>query len=122
MGDWLYRKVAGIDIDPAAPGFKSIIIKPHPGSEMNNVSATHDSPYGKVSSAWEIKDGNFILTVNIPVNTTASVNVPSTGKTMEMNDMPVPVIDPLSAEGVDYNYIEVKIGSGQYTFVSPYLK
>ncbi|KPL11219.1 MAG: alpha-L-rhamnosidase, partial [Bacteroides sp. SM23_62] len=122
VGDWLYRKVAGIDIDPEAPGFKSIIIKPHPGSGMNNVSATHISPYGEVSSAWEIKDGNFILKVNIPVNTTATVYVPSADKTLKMNDMMVPATDPVRAEGVDYDYFEVKIGSGQYTFVSPYLK
>ena len=120
VGDWLYRKVAGIDIDPAAPGFKSIIIKPHPGSEMNNVSATHDSPYGKVSSAWEIKDGNFILTVNIPVNTTASVNVPTTGGTVLLSDKGIEGADPQAAEGVDYSYVEVKVGSGQYTFISPY--
>jgi alpha-L-rhamnosidase len=122
VGDWLYRKVAGIDIDPEAPGFKSIIIKPHPGGKMNNVSASHISPYGEVSSAWEIKDGNFILKVNIPVNTTATVYVPSADKTLEMNDIMVPVTDPVRAEGVDYDYVEVKIGSGQYTFVSPYLK
>jgi alpha-L-rhamnosidase len=109
-----------MDIDPAVPGFKSIIIKPHPGGEMNNVSASHDSPYGKVSSAWEIKDGKFILKVDVPVNTTASVYVPSTGKTLEMNNMPVPVLDPISKEGLDYDYVEVKVGSGQYTFVSPY--
>jgi alpha-L-rhamnosidase len=120
VGDWLYRKVAGIDIDPAAPGFKSIIIKPHPGSEMNNVSATHDSPYGKVSSAWEIKDGNFILTVNIPVNTTASVYVPSTDGPVQVNDEAVAAILPLPAEGADYNYVEVNVGSGQYTFISPF--
>jgi alpha-L-rhamnosidase len=120
VGDWLYRKVAGIDIDPAAPGFKSIIIKPHPGGDMNNVSASHDSPYGKVSSAWEIKEGNITLKVNVPVNTSATVFVPSTGNSLEMNGMPVPEMNSLPAEGVDYDYVEVKVGSGQYTFVSPY--
>ncbi len=120
IGDWLYRKVAGIDIDPAAPGFKSIIVQPHPWGKMNNVSATHISPYGTVASAWEIKNGNFILKVDIPVNTTATVYVPSTGKTMEMNGVPVPVIESLDAEGVDYDYVGVKVGSGQYTFISPY--
>ncbi len=86
VGDWLYRKVAGMDIDPAVPGFKSIIIKPHPGGEMNNVSASHDSPYGKVSSAWEIKDGNFTLTVDVPVNTTATFMYPPLAEPVQMNE------------------------------------
>ncbi len=120
VGDWLYRKVAGIDIDPAVPGFKSIIIKPHPGSEMNYVIATHDTPYGKVSSAWEIKEGKFTLTVNIPVNTTATVYVPATDGPVQINDRAVPEKLLVPAEGVDYDYVEVKVGSGEYTFVSPY--
>jgi alpha-L-rhamnosidase len=122
VGDWLYRKVAGIDIDPAVPGFKSIIIKPHPGSEMNNVTATHNSPYGKVSSAWEIKDGEFTLTVNVPVNTTASVYVPTTGGTVLLSDKGIEGIEPQAVKGIDYSYVEVKVGSGEYTFVSPYLR
>ena len=44
VGDWLYRKVAGIDLDPEVPGFKSFIVKPHPGGEMNDVNASHDIP------------------------------------------------------------------------------
>jgi alpha-L-rhamnosidase len=120
VGDWLYRKVAGIDIDPAAPGFKSIIIKPHPGGDMNNVSASHDSPYGKVSSEWEIKDGKFTLKVNVPVNTSASVYVPTTGATVLLSDKGIEGAEQIAVEGVDYNYVEVEVGSGEYTFVSPF--
>ena len=87
---------------------------------MNNVSASHDSPYGKVSSAWEIKDGKFTLTVNVPVNTTASVFVPTTGGTVLLSDKGIEGIEPQAAEGVDYSYVEVEVGSGEYTFVSPY--
>jgi alpha-L-rhamnosidase len=120
VGDWLYRKVAGIDIDPAVPGFKSIIIKPYPGGEMNDVRATHDSPYGKVSSAWEVKDGKFTLKVSVPVNTTARVYVPATDGPVQMNDVTLSGLDPINAPGIDYDYVEIKVGSGQYTFVSPF--
>ncbi len=120
VGDWLYRKVAGIDIDPARPGFKSIIIKPHPGGEMNNVNASHDSPYGKVSSKWEIKDGKFTLVVTVPVNTAATVYMPTTDGHVLLDDVAITDVEPLSVEGVNYDYVGVKVGSGQYTFVSPY--
>jgi alpha-L-rhamnosidase len=120
VGDWLYRKVAGIDMDPAVPGFKSIIVKPHPGGEMNNVNATHDSPYGRVSSAWEIKDGKFTLKVDVPVNTSARIYVPTTGGTILLSDEGIEDTDSQPAEGADYSYVEVKVGSGQHTFVSPF--
>jgi alpha-L-rhamnosidase len=120
VGDWLYRKVAGIDLDPAAPGFKAIMIKPHPGGKLNNVSASHRSPYGDVSSAWEIKEGKFILKVNIPVNTSATVYVPSGSNSLEVNGEMVDAVEKESFRGVDYHYLKVTKGSGTYTFVSDY--
>jgi alpha-L-rhamnosidase len=120
VGDWLYRKVAGIDIDPASPGFKSIIIKPHPGGEMNDVKASHQSPYGKVSSGWEIGDGKFILTVNIPVNTRATIYIPSTSGTLEVNGENAESVERVAAEVNDYHYLKVSKGSGRYVFMSTY--
>ncbi len=120
VGDWLYRKVAGIDLDPENPGFKSFIIKPHPGHEMNDVNASHISPYGAISSAWKIEDGKFKLTVHIPVNTTAEVYVPTSGSTLEINGEPAMVGEQVVDKGLDYQYYKVQKGSGTYTFVTTY--
>jgi alpha-L-rhamnosidase len=120
VGDWLYRKVAGIDLDPENPGFKSFIIKPHPGHEMNDVNASHISPYGAISSAWKIEDGKFKLTVHIPVNTTAEVYVPTSGSTLEINGEPATVGEQVEDKGLDYQYYKVQKGSGTYTFVTTY--
>jgi alpha-L-rhamnosidase len=120
VGDWLYRKVAGIDMDPAAPGFKSIIIKPHPGNGMNLVKASHQSPYGEVSSAWEIREGKFILTVDVPVNTRATIFIPSTAETPELDGEATGQAEKVQAAGADYHYLKLKKGSGHYTFVSTY--
>jgi len=120
VGDWLYRKVAGIDLDPANPGFKAIIIKPHPGNEMNDVKASHESPYGTISSAWKIEDGKFHLTINIPVNTSATVYVPSNAETLEINGKAADNTEKVMAEGLDYHFLKIKKGSGKYTFVTSY--
>ena len=122
VGDWLYRKVAGIDIDPEKPGFKSVIIKPHPGGEMNNVSATHRSPYGEVSSSWETRDGKFLLTVEVPVNSSATVYVPASTESLEVNGEAVDSPEKVAAVGADYHYLKVRKGSGKYTLVSSYRK
>ena len=37
IGEWLYRHVAGIDIDPEAPGYKHILLAPHPGGGLTSV-------------------------------------------------------------------------------------
>ena len=114
VGDWMYRKVAGIDLDPEAPGFKSIIIKPHPGNEMNNVSASHLSPYGTVASQWEIAEGKFMLRVTVPVNTTAKIFVPSTGDELLMDGKQLR--EKNIEDGPGYRYIVIEKGSGTYMF------
>lgn len=120
VGDWLYRKVAGIDLDPKNPGFKSFVIKPHPGHEMNDVDASHTSPYGTISSAWKIEDGLFKLTVHIPVNTRAEVYVPTSGSSLEINGDEAMAAEQVQDKGLDYQYYKVKKGSGTYTFVTSY--
>ncbi|MBD0382900.1 hypothetical protein ICC18_22575 [Paenibacillus sp. WST5] len=35
MGDWLYRYVAGIDLDEDAPGYQHIHIRPQPGEGLS---------------------------------------------------------------------------------------
>ena len=59
VGNWLYKVVAGINSHPDFPGYKKIIIKPRPGSTMNNVKASHESPYGTIQTEWDISDNTF---------------------------------------------------------------
>ncbi|MFI5195425.1 MAG: family 78 glycoside hydrolase catalytic domain, partial [Chitinophagales bacterium] len=39
IGDFMYRDVAGLDTDPAFPGYKKIRIMPHPGGNFSYVQA-----------------------------------------------------------------------------------
>jgi alpha-L-rhamnosidase len=102
---WLYEDLAGIAPDDAQPGFKHIIMKPHPVGDLKFVKATHNSPYGLISSEWH-RDGNkFDWQIEIPANTTATVTVPTgkSGRVFE-DGKPVAAI--------------VEIGSGKYHFTS----
>ena len=74
---WMYSALAGIRPDPAAPGFKHIIIKPEIVGDLTWVKANHDTPYGRVASSWH-RDGNDLsLDVTIPSNTTSTVFMPN---------------------------------------------
>ena len=73
---WMYRVMAGLDTEEGGPGYKKSIVKPHIGGGFTPASASLDSPYGKLSSAWKIDDQKLELAVTIPANTTATVYVP----------------------------------------------
>lgn len=88
IGDWMYRIMAGIDTDPDYPGYKKIIIKPHPGGKLTYCKASLKTQYGIISVNWHIEDNKFKMDVVVPKNTTAAVFVPDAdGKNYTEHDV-----------------------------------
>ena len=116
-GEWMFDSVAGIDVDPAHPGFGHFIIRPHPGPGLTQASATYDSIHGKITSEWTCTPGLFSLHVIVPVNTTAIVHLPTTNASSAgESGQPLsahPEIKPVSDATGD---TEFQIGSGDYHF------
>lgn len=76
IGEWLYRIVAGLEIDPEKPGYKHFIVKPQPGGGLTSAQAQISTGYGKVSSSWKLEQGWMEMTVEVPHNTTADAYLP----------------------------------------------
>jgi alpha-L-rhamnosidase len=118
VGEWLYRYVAGIDLDPQTPGYGRLIIRPRPGGGLTHARGEYDSVRGKISSAWRVEDDRFVLQVTLPANTTATVHVPS-AEPSAVTEGGVPLheadgVELLRADGVEVVFI---VGSGRYEFV-----
>jgi alpha-L-rhamnosidase len=115
IGDWMYRVSAGIETK--GPGYKHIIIQPHPGKKLTYSKATFESSYGTIASGWERKDGKLIVKVRIPANTTASIILPATsadkitegGKILSQNLY----LNDIKASD---NKLTMQTGSGEFTF------
>lgn len=114
VGDWLYKAVAGISA--AGPGYKQIMIRPFPGGEMNNVSCSHESPYGTIKSGWILKDNILTLKVTIPPNTTAVICVPATGNSLKTNGLVKENPEVVNQHGLKFHFLKTDIGSGNYVF------
>ena len=91
VGDWLYRKVVGIDTVGA--GYKHLLIRPRPLRELGNFACSYLTPYGEVAVSLAYEGGMARFTVKVPVNTTAKIDLPN-GEVQE-------------------------VGSGEYTFEMP---
>lgn len=76
IGDWLYAVVAGINVDPARPGYKHIIFHAQPGGSLKSAKATLNSIYGLIVSDWRIVDDQFAWDIIVPPNTTATILLP----------------------------------------------
>jgi alpha-L-rhamnosidase len=77
IGEWMYQVMAGIRIDPDAPGYRHILIEPQPGGGFTRVYGSHETPYGRVSAGWTAMNGMFTLMVEVPPNTHATVRLPN---------------------------------------------
>jgi len=75
FASWFHESIGGIQ--PAAPGFKRITLKPHGYTQITWAKAEYDSPYGPIKSAWRSQKGRFEWDISIPANTTAMVFVPA---------------------------------------------
>ena len=117
IGDWMYGVMAGIEVDPAAPGFKHVLIQPEPGGGFTRVKAAHDTMYGAVSSSWAIEQGTFTLDIEVPANTRATVRLPKApiGRVTE-GGQPLAVGNGVTAVRQDGEAVVVEIGSGRYRF------
>lgn len=117
IGEWMYRNVAGIEIDEHHPGYKHILIQPHPGGGLTSASASVLSMYGRVSSGWKITGGKMTLTVEVPANTTARVRLPHARLEQTTEGQ-----EPLSGRSDLHDArqagdaVLIDVGSGNYVF------
>lgn len=102
IGDWLYNTVAGVEIDPAQPGYKHAILCPQPGGGLTFARAALDTMYGQLVSDWKLENGIFEYIVVVPPNTTATVHLPYEGH--------------ITLNGTIVNGLTHEVGSGTYHF------
>lgn len=74
IGDWMYRKIGGINQLEA--GYHRFYIKPMFVRGIEEARAELETPYGKIVSAWSCRDGKIRVEVSVPANTTALIYLP----------------------------------------------
>ena len=116
VGEWFYQSLAGIN--PMAPGFSKIRIKPQPAGDLTWVNCTYRSVNGPIVSNWKKEGNTFELRVTIPVNATASICLPSsTGSEITESGRPLDTVQDVKAAGFADGFYCVEVGSGDYVFV-----
>jgi len=115
IGDWMYRVSAGIET--MGPGYRHIIIQPHPTNKLTYSKASFESPYGTIASGWERMDGKVKVKVIIPANTIATIILPvaSADKVTESGKQLSQNIYLKDIKTSDRKLI-MEAGSGDYSF------
>ncbi|WP_315792574.1 family 78 glycoside hydrolase catalytic domain [Paenibacillus sp. BIC5C1] len=82
IGEWMYRKLAGINQLEA--GFKKILIKPQFIIGVTWVESAYQSVYGEIKSSWSCMAGKIVVRVTIPANSTAIIVLPEKAEHVEV--------------------------------------
>jgi alpha-L-rhamnosidase len=118
IGDWMYRVATGIDTEESAPGYKSIVIKPHLDNRLTQASSEYKTGYGLVKSSWKTSDTQNTFEFIVPANTRAVVSIPSNSiEAISESGKPILTLKDMTVKGLEGNYVRIEVGSGSYSFV-----
>ncbi len=82
IGDWLYQRVAGIQLLDV--GYKRIRIAPTFIKGLTSAKGTLETMYGLISVSWECCNGKITIDIIIPPNTTAEIVLPEKARPLEV--------------------------------------
>lgn len=117
IGNWLYTKVCGIDVDERQAGYKHIHIRPMPGKELDFAEAELETLYGRIRSGWERKQDTMIVKIEIPPNTTARVVLPGAAmESLREKDALAGMLTDFTGGEQLPQGVALNLGSGSYTF------
>jgi alpha-L-rhamnosidase len=76
VGAWMYRSVAGLELDPKEPGYRHIILRPRPGGSLTWAEAKLQTPFGQTAIRWELDGDNLSLQFEVPEGSHATLQPP----------------------------------------------
>lgn len=115
--EWFYAGLGGIGQNENSSGYKEIEIKPKIVGDIIYAKAEHLSPYGSIVSEWYKSNEKLRMVVNIPVNTTAKVFIPSSpGQIVTESGKNIEKLKDIKYIGTYENGMIFHLGSGDYVF------
>lgn len=119
VGEWLFRHVAGIELDPEAPGFQKFTLCPFIGEGLDFARASYRTMHGQIVSEWRRTGDKLAWIVRVPANTTARVHVPSeAGTAVTEGGTPIEQAAGIRVIGREGKFLVCQAVAGSYAFSS----
>ena len=74
IGDWMYRKIGGINETEA--GYRRFVLRPQFVRGIEEAQTALETPYGPIVSHWACRGGVIRVEVTVPANTRAVLYLP----------------------------------------------
>lgn len=116
IGDWLYRKVAGIELDEEKPGYKEFLIKPYIEDGLDWVKSSLETMHGRIESNWKKEGNKTTLDVVIPANTQGTISlIGAQNKEVFLNGELLEQSNWVLESQETTDSLDISLASGDYT-------
>ncbi len=115
--EWFYSGLLGITEAEDAIAYNHIVIRPQPVGNVTFAKGHFVSPYGIIKSEWKKNARSFVLKLQIPANTIATVYLPASDpeKIYEGGSI-IKNSKTIKSAGYQNGTVKLEIGSGSYVF------
>jgi hypothetical protein len=115
---WFFDAAGGIKQEDTSVAYKNFVIRPEPILGLDKGNVYFNSPYGRIYSEWDHQYSFHVFTIQVPVNTTATVCLPTPpNKTILESNTPLSMHREIKALGYIDGRQVFKLGSGKYKFI-----
>jgi alpha-L-rhamnosidase len=121
INEWFFHDLAGIGVaeDGSGAGFKHAIIKPILAGDLKWVKGSYKTVNGLISTAWNREKDLFELDLSIPVNTEATVYIPTNNEaSVKESGILAPKAKGIKFIKFENGFAIYIVGSGIYHFDS----
>ena len=119
ISSWFFKTLAGIRPDPVQAGFKHFILKPELVDNLSYVNSSYESVYGTIVSNWKIENKKLTYTIRVPVNTVATLYLPSNNMAgVKEGGIAINKADGILIKGYENAKVVLELGAGKYNFTS----
>lgn len=116
---WFYRKLAGMNADADHPGYKHIIFRPQPVTDLSSAKYFNQTVFGEAGISWKKTNGQFSMEIQVPVGCRATVYVPLMNQKQVLESEKVLTASKeIRFVKEEKNYAVLEVNSGDYQFLS----
>lgn len=76
VGDWMYSKICGVDIDEGGAGYTKIVLAPKPIKRLGFARCSIDTVSGLIESAWYYSSDAIHYEFTVPAGSRAKIILP----------------------------------------------
>jgi hypothetical protein len=115
--EWFFSGIGGIRQMKESYAFDHILIAPEIVGDITWADAVIESVHGEISSSWKITGNVFSLTVRIPANCRATIELPQIDPDkINENGIPVRTCENIKVLRSSGSRTFLETGSGEYNF------